>query len=118
MQKNIQGGLLCVYVFVCVCVYMLLWIINPLVVITQQLLSRAETLTTLMKDGDLFSIYNTEAAVCQSQRCVNANWGEADGNTGHWEYEEMGNAADGKPVQNDPLLTGLLDKVKAGSKCS
>lgn len=28
---------------------MLLWIINPLVVITQQLLSRAETLTTLMK---------------------------------------------------------------------
>lgn len=70
--------------------------------ITQQLLSRAKTLTILMKDGGLFSIYNTEAAVCRSQRCVNANWGEADGNMGRWEYGEMGSVTDGRTA---PYLT-------------
>lgn len=72
-----------------VCVHAVL-IINPLVVITQQLLSKAQTLTTLMEDGGSLSIYNGEAAVCRSQRCVNANWGEADGNMSRWEFEEDG----------------------------
>lgn len=49
-----------------------------------------------MKDGGFFSIYNTDAAVCRAQRCVNANRGEADGNMGRWEYGEMGSAADGR----------------------
>lgn len=75
---------------------------NLLVVITQQLLSRTKTLTIFMKDGGLLSIYNAEAAVCWSLRCVNANWGEADGNMSRWEYGEMGCAADRRTA---PYLT-------------
>lgn len=63
--------------------------------ITQQLLSRAKTLTTLIKDGGMCSIYDTEG--CQSHRCLNANCGEADG-----IYGETGRAADGRAV---PYLT-------------
>ena len=71
--------------------------------ITQQLLSRAKTLTIFMKDGGLFFIYNTvEAAACRSQRCVNANWGEADGNMSLWEYAERESQTDGRTA---PYLT-------------
>lgn len=75
--------------------------------ITQQLLSQAKTLTTFMKDGG-FSIYITEAVVCWSQRCVNANWRDADGNMARWEYGEMGSAADGRTA---PYLSEGKQKV-------
>lgn len=64
--------------------------------ITQQLLSRAGTSSILIKDVGSLSIYNTEAVVHRSPRCVNANYGEADGNTSRWEYGEMESAADGR----------------------
>lgn len=43
-----------------------------------------------------------EAVVCQPQRCLNANLGEADGNMSRWEYRKKESAADGK---TGPYLT-------------
>ncbi len=87
--------------------------------ITQQLHSRAKNLTIPMKDGGLFSL-TQRAAVCCSQRCVNANWGEPDGSMSRWEYREMRSVADGRRApylierrqsDHDELRrTGLLDE--------
>ncbi len=75
------------YVF-CVCVHGP-WIINSLVVITQQLLSRAKILTIPMKDRGLFSITQRLRSVAprgvlmQTGKSLMGTW--ADGNLERWK---------------------------------
>lgn len=111
----------CICMCRCVCVCKLLWIINPLLMITQQLLSRPKTLTTLIKDGALFSIYNTQ--VWQSQRCVNANYERLMGTSPDGIYRDSERATDGKTGlyltwgrqhdRDDSRLTEVLDELYA-----